>query len=268
MTRILSLTACMIVTMLWLASAGHAQGIDAAPEEDSQPALLVADSVFITSDRKLVAQGNVEAFQGDTRLRASKITFDRENDTLTIEGPIRIDEGGTITVLANYAELDKDLQNGLLTGARMVLDQQLQLAALQMTRVNGRYTQLYKTAVTSCHVCDDGRPPLWQIRARKITHDQQERQLYFEDAQFLILDVPVLYFPGMRLPDPTLKRATGFLIPSVRSTSIRSPSSAAPARARGWSRAWSHRWSGTQRRWCGSRSLTPDSCYSCRTPTS
>ncbi|MFC4668277.1 LPS-assembly protein LptD [Seohaeicola nanhaiensis] len=187
--------------------------------DDKGPAVLVADRVFITSDRVLVAEGNVEAFQGDIRLRADKITFDRTEGKLTVQGPIRIDQGGSMVVLADFAELDEGLQNGLLTGARMVLDQQLQLASLQMARVNGRYTQLYKTAVTSCHVCGDGRPPLWQIRARTITHDQEERQLYFEDAQFLILGTPVMYFPGMRLPDPTLERASGFLIPKIRSTS-------------------------------------------------
>ena len=219
MTFTLRLLALLALVISVLTSTGHAQGTDTNTTEESKPAILVADSVYITPDRKLIAQGNVEAFQGDTRLRASKITFDRETDTLTIEGPIRIDEGGAITVLADHAELDKGLQNGLLTGARMVMNQQLQLAALQMTRVQGRYTQLYKTAVTSCHVCEDGRPPLWQIRARKITHDQNEQQLYFEDAQFLVLDVPVFYLPVIRLPDPTLKRATGFLIPSVRSTS-------------------------------------------------
>lgn len=190
-----------------------------APTEDAPPAILVADSVFITPERKLIAEGNVEAIQGTTRLTAQRVEFDRDTDTLTIQGPIRIDEGGRITVLANFAEMDKSLQNGLLTGARMVLDQQVQMAALQMTRVRGRYTQLYKTAVTSCHVCDDGRPPLWQIRARRITHDQAERQLYFEEAQLLVYDLPVFYIPSMRLPDPSLDRATGFLIPKIRTTS-------------------------------------------------
>ncbi len=100
-----------------------------------------------------------------------------------------------------------------------MFDQQVQLAALQMVRVGGRYTQLYKTAVTSCHVCEDGRPPLWQIRARSVTHDQQERQLYFKGAQLRVLDVPVFYFPALRLPDPSLDRASGFLIPTIRTTS-------------------------------------------------
>ncbi len=204
----------------WLALTAPApQAQTAALPDPAQPAMLVADQVFITPDRTLVAEGNVEAFQGDIRLRAQKITFDQTTGTLQIEGPIRIDQQGDITILATAAELDSDLRNGLLTGARMVFQQQLQLASLQMTRVSGRYTQLYKTAVTSCHVCEDGRPPLWQIRAERVTHDQQARQLYFESAQLRVLDVPVFYFPAIRLPDPSLERASGFLVPSIRSTS-------------------------------------------------
>ncbi len=214
----------VIAALTWLAGALLASGLQAQllPSGDATtepPAMLVADRVFITPDRKLIAEGQVEAFQGDTRLRAERITFDRSSGTLAIEGPIRIDQGSRLTILATAAEMDRGLRNGLLRGARMVFDQQVQLAALQMVRVGGRYTQLYKTSVTSCHVCGDGRPPLWQIRARSVTHDQQERQLYFKGAQLRVLDVPVFYFPALRLPDPTLERATGFLIPTIRTTS-------------------------------------------------
>ena len=187
--------------------------------QQDQPALLVADKIFITPDRKLVAEGNVEAFQGDTKMTASKVIFDRETGELTLTGPIRIDQGGQNTILADAAQLDSGFQNGLLTGARMVFDQQVQIASVQATRAAGRYTQFSKVAATSCHVCANGKPPIWQIRARKVTHDQLERQLYFEGAQFRILDVPVFYFPALRLPDPTLDRATGFLVPSIRTTS-------------------------------------------------
>lgn len=210
----------LLALCLWvLAGPATAQQRSEAVPENPVPAMLVADRLFITRDRKLVAEGNVEAFQGETRLRASRIEFDRSDGVLRIEGPIRIDEGGRVTILADAAEMDDGLRNGLLTGAHMVLDQQVQLAAVQMARVGGRYTQLSKTAVTSCHVCSDGRPPLWQIRAKRVVHDQLERQLYFEEAQLRLWDVPVLYLPALRLPDPTLKRASGFLIPSLRTTS-------------------------------------------------
>ncbi|MEX0307824.1 MAG: LPS-assembly protein LptD [Ruegeria sp.] len=192
---------------------------ESSEAEQDQPALLVADEIFITQDRKLVAEGNVEAFQGDVKLTAESVTYDRETGELTITGPIRIDEGGQSTLLADSAQLDDGIQNGLLMGARMVFDQQVQIASVQATRAAGRYTQFSKVAATSCHICANGKPPIWQIRARKVTHDQLERQLYFEGAQFLLMDVPVFYFPTLRLPDPTLERATGFLVPSIRTTS-------------------------------------------------
>ena len=182
-------------------------------------ALLVADQLYITRDRELVASGNVEAFQNGTRLRASAIRYDQGTGALSIEGPITLTEGDDTVIVANAAELDADMRNGILTGARLVLNQQLQLAAVQIDRVDGRYNQLYKTAVTSCRICEDGRPPLWQIRAKRVIHDELEQQLYFDEAQFRIGNIPVFWLPRLRLPGPGVERASGFLVPSVRSTS-------------------------------------------------
>lgn len=71
----------LVLTVLFLAlgSIASAQGqlppaLGTPPlEEEDPPAMLVADRVFVTADRKLIAEGNVEAFQGDIRLRAQRI---------------------------------------------------------------------------------------------------------------------------------------------------------------------------------------------------
>ncbi len=221
------LVSCLLLSgalalVLPLAAGAQNQPNETAPQnaaQEDEPALLVADRVFITPQRVLVAEGNVEAFQGDIKVTAERITYDRDTGQLTLDGPVRIDQGGATTLLADSAELDSGIQNGLLIGARMVFEQQVQIASVQAKRAAGRYTQFSKVSATSCHVCANGKPPIWQIRARKVTHDQLERQLYFEGAQFRIRDIPVFYFPYLRLPDPTLDRATGFLVPSVRTTS-------------------------------------------------
>ncbi|MCV2891722.1 LPS-assembly protein LptD [Lentibacter sp. XHP0401] len=209
MTLIARILASLTL-LLGLALPLHAQ---------DAPAMLVADSVYLDGKTRLVAQGRVEALAGESRITASKITYDRATEQLTIEGPIRIEQDGDISVLASSAEMDPRFQNAILRGARLVLNQQVQLAAYQMNRVNGRYSQLYKTAVTSCHICNAGEPPLWQIRARRVIHDQAEKQLYFEGAQLRVRDVPIFYLPYLRLPDPTLERASGFMIPSLSSSS-------------------------------------------------
>lgn len=196
------------------AAQGRPTGTD-GPEA----AALIADRVRVEGNARLIAEGAVEVLYGSTRLRAARISFDRTNGTLVIEGPITLIDGDTVLILADAAELDAELRNGILTSARVVLDQQLQLAAAEVRRVEGRYTELTRTVASSCQVCAANPVALWSIRARRVVHDQQARQLYFDNATFRILDVPVLWLPRLRLPDPSLKRATGFLIPDLRSTS-------------------------------------------------
>ncbi|WP_333712264.1 LPS-assembly protein LptD [Yoonia sp.] len=182
-----------------------------------QAAQLIADRVILNGAGQLIATGNVTAFYDGAELSASEILYDQANDTLQITGPIviRLADGTLLT--ASRADLDPQLENGILLGARIVLDQQLQLVANQIDRQEGRYSQLYNTAATACRVCGDG-PPLWEIRAARVIHDDVERQLYFQDASLRIRGIPVLWVPRMRLPDPTLDRATGLLVPQQRNT--------------------------------------------------
>ena len=213
-----------------MAQNAGASGAATAPRAAQEAAVLVADTVYLRDNDTLVAEGAVEVLYGTRRLNASKITYERGDGRLIIEGPIRISETrqdgeseSETLILADSAELDRDLQGGIIRGARVVLDQQLQLAALSMSRAEGRYSRLYKASVTSCSVCAaNGVPqaPLWQIRAESVVHDQQERQLYFTKAQLRVLDVPVFYLPRLRLPDPTQTRATGFLIPTAHRSSL------------------------------------------------
>ncbi|WP_417270529.1 LPS-assembly protein LptD [Celeribacter sp.] len=189
-----------------------------AVAQDTPAATLLADQVHFDGT-SLTAQGNVEVFYGDIRLSSGKIEYDRASGALNITGPIRLtDPDGDIVVYADAAMLDADLRNGILTSARLVIDQQLQMASTQIRRVDGRYTQLSKTVTSACQVCESNPVPLWEIRAREVIHDSETRQLYFTDPQFRIAGVPVLYLPHLRLPDPTLDRATGFLIPSLHNS--------------------------------------------------
>ncbi|MGR3433697.1 MAG: LPS-assembly protein LptD [Shimia sp.] len=190
----------------------------ALPAAAQDVATLVADRVTVSPEGVLTAEGAVEVFQGTTRVTAQRIVYRGREDDLTIDGPIRIEDGTETLILADQAALAPDLEAGILRGARLVLSRQLQVTAVEMQRIGGRYTQGYKIAATSCQVCE-GRAPIWQIRAKRIVHDEVERQLYFDEAQFLVFGLPVFYLPRMRLPDPTLTRATGFLIPELRTSS-------------------------------------------------
>jgi LPS-assembly protein len=198
-----------LLALVWLPLAAAAQ----------DPAALVADRVSIQGQDVLVAEGNVEIFHKGRRLRASRIVYDGATGRLQISGPIVLtDESGTVLV-ADQADLSADLADGILTGARMVLDRQLQLAATEILRIGGRYTVLGRSVASSCKVCAGDPTPLWEIRARRIIHDEAGQQIYFDNAQLRFGGVPVAWIPRLRMPDPTLTRATGFLMPTLRSNS-------------------------------------------------
>ncbi len=183
--------------------------------------VLLADQVLVQQGGDtLVATGNVEALHQGTRLTASTIIYDRNNNTLDIQGPLRITQPNGDVLTATQAQLDQGFRNGLLESARFVLDEQLQIASARAARVQGRYTAMSQVAATSCQVCGTEGPPLWAIRATRVVHDAEERQIYFDNAQLRVLGVPVFFIPRMRLPDPTLERARGFLIPELKTSTL------------------------------------------------
>lgn len=204
---------------LLLMTALPVGGQTASTATADPPASLVADSVVINPDNTLVASGAVEVFYKGSRMTARRISFDQTSNRLKIEGPITIDDGKGTVVLASEAELTTDFRDGVLKSARLVLQDKMQLAAAQMDRVEGRYTQLSRVVASSCQVCPSNPKPLWEIRASRVVHDQTARQLYFDNAQFRVAGIPVFWAPQLRMPDPTLDRATGFLLPGIRASS-------------------------------------------------
>lgn len=197
----------------------------AATTAVSDAATLIADRIEITGRNRITATGNVEVYWHEHRLNATRLVYDQKDDKLTIEGPIRMVEPGATgsVILADQAELSRDLQNGVMTGARMVLSRELQLAATRLERQDGTRTILRQVVASSCRICAGDPTPLWEIRARTITHDTTTHQLIFDQAQFRAMGVPLMWLPRLRLPDPTVKRMSGFLTPEFRTTSLLGP---------------------------------------------
>lgn len=206
-----------IVTLL----VALALPVAAVAQETDGAATLLADRITLTGSDRIEATGAVEVFYRGNRLTASRLSFDQSTDTLTIDGPIRLVEPGQTgaVLIADQAELSRDLRDGILTGARLVLAREMQLAATTIRRESGRYTYLDNVVASSCQVCADRPTPLWEIRARRVTHDAESRQLLFDGAQFRAMGVPLMYLPHLRMPDPTVDRMSGFLAPRLRTTS-------------------------------------------------
>jgi len=77
-----------------------------------------------------------------------------------------------------------------------------------------------KGVFTSCKKRKDKKCPPWAIRAKKIEHNKAKKTVYYKDAVMKIYDFPVFYFPKFFHPDPSVKRQSGFLVPSFSDNSM------------------------------------------------
>ncbi|KGJ05123.1 organic solvent tolerance protein [Paracoccus halophilus] len=199
---------------------------DSGTPPDGSPATLLADYLSLDADNRLTASGGVVIWYRGKRLVASRVIYDRETGSAVIEGPIHLTEparAGTrqeTIVIADSAQLEPNLQDGILQGARLVLAREMQMAARQMTRSEeGNVTRLDNVVASSCQICAENPIPLWEIRARTITHDARTRQLTFDRPQIRAFGTPLFSLPWLTAPDPTVDRMTGFLQPQFRTTS-------------------------------------------------
>ncbi len=190
-------------------------------------ATVLADRMILQADNTLIASGGVVVWYQDARLVASRIIVNGDSGDLTIEGPIHLsrpgvtDPGRDAIVIADSAQLDRKLQDGIIRGARLIIARELQLAARQATRSGeGRFTRLDRVVASACLVSPQNPTPLWEIRARSITHDAQTRLITFENPQLRAFGIPIAATPfTITAPDPTVDRKSGFLRPEIRTTS-------------------------------------------------
>ena len=184
-------------------------------EGPDMPASLIADQV--TYDREsglLVATGNVEVLYEGRVLRARRIVYDEAADGIRAEGPLVLTDPAGGVLLADAAALTPDLDDGLITSARLLIAGKMQLAAVEMRRSGGRYATLYRTVASSCTICPENPTPTWALRASRITRDTAARRIYFENARFELFGVPIGYVPRLSIPEPGVERASGVHRPS------------------------------------------------------
>jgi len=69
---------------------------------------------------------------------------------------------------------------------------------------------------TTCKI-NDTCPP-WTLKSSEIKHDKIKKTINYKEAVLQLYDKPIFYFPKFYHPDPTVKRQSGFLTPSLASS--------------------------------------------------
>jgi len=138
---------------------------------------------------------------------------------------IKISKAKIIDIQKNTFYIEKAFLNLLtnkLIGKDMSIDFNT-IAENSKPRLKGKTvssdenkTVIEKGVFTTCKKSDDCPP--WEFLAKKITHDKKKKTINYDNAWLKIYGKPVLYFPKFFHPDPTVKRQSGFLMPSFTSS--------------------------------------------------
>ncbi|HEX8470474.1 MAG TPA: LPS assembly protein LptD [Brevundimonas sp.] len=237
-TRLLAGAALIACAPWLLASQASAQAAPTAPQTASAPAASQASeatgpdglppkAVYISAETVtqagdvVTANGTTERvlarFQAHT-LRAGVVTYDLDKGVGSADRDVELTSPNGDTVYASHIELDSDLKAGVAVDFATRLSNGTSLMAATAVRRSARVNELNYALFTPCTICDaegNAKTPSIAIQAEKVVQDEELRAILFRNAIFRVGGVPVFWLPVFAVPDPTVDRASGVLVPII-----------------------------------------------------
>jgi LPS-assembly protein len=187
--------------------------------DKSQPLYLQGDElIYDTRNNRVIAKGSVEIYYNNYILTADEVIYDQNANTLTARGNAQLKEPNGNIVRGESIDTTADFRDAFIESLSLIGTDDTRIAARRAVRKDGNVSEFEQGKFTPCK-SDPGKPPLWCISAERIVHDQQAATITYQDAQFEFLGVPIMYLPYFQHADPSVKRRTGFLLPSYMSSS-------------------------------------------------
>ena len=145
------------------------------------------------ANNRVAAVGNVQIYYGDSTLEADRVIYDQKTKRLHAEGNVRLTEQDGKVTYGEVIDLSDDYRDGFVDLAATRCPDQTRMAATRAERSSGNYTVFHNGVYTACAPCKDDpkKPPLWQVKAARIIHDQGEKMMYFEDARLEFFGQPL-----------------------------------------------------------------------------
>lgn len=210
--------ACVMAAALPGPAAAQLEDVAAEQLPADAEMLLEADTLVYDNDANTIsAVGGVQIEYGGNTLVADRITYDRNTARLMAIGNVEIVERDGNRIFADEIDITDDFRDGFVNALRIETVDDTYFAAESAERRDGTLTTFNNGVYTACEPCEEkpGKPPIWQVKARKIIWNGETKIVRFEQARFEFFGLPIAYLPYFEIADPTVKRKSGFLIPSI-----------------------------------------------------
>ena len=182
-------------------------------------------SLKLSSKKKAVLIDNYNNI-----LNLSDFNFSIQDKQLKTNQLILLDNKGNRYVSKNSI-IDLKDQKIALRDAELYFNENGGLGKNARLKGNSLISENNKTTInngifTTCKTNE--KCPPWSLKSKKITHDIDKKTISYDKSTLQLYDVPVFYFPKFFHPDPSVKRQSGFLIPSLINSSKNGTSTRIP----------------------------------------
>ncbi|TPL93137.1 LPS-assembly protein LptD [Mesorhizobium sp. B2-3-10] len=213
-----SALACLLACGVPLPAFAQEVGNLATSVPSGSQMLLAADTLEYNNDNQTVtAVGGVQIDYGGNRLVAQKVVYNRNTKRMVASGNVEIVNSDGTKINSQHIDITDDFADGFVNALRVETVDKAYFAAESAERMGGVLTTFHNGVYTACEPCEDkpDKAPTWRVKARKIIWNGEKKTVRFENANFEFFGFPLAYLPAFEIADPTVKRKSGFLIPSI-----------------------------------------------------
>lgn len=180
---------------------------------------ISADTITVERGEVLFAEGNVLVQYGSNKIEAKALKFNQKTKEIKFTEIQNFQDGNAISLSASEAVISSDLSEGIISAANLILDKTIKIQTGEVRLKDGQISSVSGISrVTSCEECQ-GKEPNWYLSASSAKRDSENSNVVYKDVTVRVKGLPIAYIPYLRMPDPSVNRARGFLVPEAVLTS-------------------------------------------------
>ncbi len=180
---------------------------------------ILADKMITDKQKDFIeASGDVLIINEDgTKINAENVLYDNKNNRVTAnEDVVVLDAEGNYYFMSRVIT-DKSLNNLVGDNVKSRMSDGSRIVAANISKKEN-ITVLNDAEYTPCS--EDRylikNCPGWKLRSKKIYQDENKKTVYYDHARLYLFNLPLIYLPYFSHPDPSVKKRTGFLMPTIQ----------------------------------------------------
>ena len=179
---------------------------------------IIADEILMNELKEEVnAQGNAIAIDDKgLKIKSDKLLYNEKYSKIIAEGNVVFNDLEGNTYFFDKLTSDDKIQNlngnnikaRLEDGSRIVgssFQKKENISSLE----NAEYTPCLQKdyLINNC--------PGWKLKSRRIFQNNDSKTIHYDHARIHLFNIPVFYLPYFSHPDPSVKKRSGLLMPTV-----------------------------------------------------